>query len=57
MEKPSPATQQWPLTGMQQPWNYLELVLFWGETTKFSESGMGLGGQLCVGVAFCSLLF
>lgn len=58
MEKPSPATQQWPLTGMQQPWNYLELVLFWGETTKFSESGMGLGGAaVCWGGFLLSVLF
>lgn len=28
---PLSATPQWPLTGMQQPCNYLELVLFWGK--------------------------
>lgn len=31
MEKPSQVAHS-GLTGMQQPWNYLELVLFWGET-------------------------
>lgn len=42
---------QWPLTGLQEPWNYLDLVLFWGETSFLSQV-WGWVGQLCVGVAF-----
>jgi hypothetical protein len=55
MEKPSHAAHR-GLTGMQQPCNYLELVLCWGETS-FLKSGMGLGGAaVCWGGFFLSVL-
>lgn len=57
MEKPSGAAHGGHSQECSSHGINLELVLFWGETTKFSESGMGLGGAaVCWGGIF-PLLF